>query len=361
MAAIHIQQRKLAIGRIPQTAYGTQTAVAAGAFEELLVKDQNLAQYGLRTADNTGYSTTNDFPTDQWLLSHDVSRPYEMDLETAMVGRVLYGVMGGVATSQPSAGPDPTVYEHILSMQDPNTSRQLPVYSFAEIVGAGVNCLYRDGVFEGVKLMGEGINRASMSFTLRGSGKRVTPSGITWATHVNAATGKKYLFNSVCGLAVRDASTLANSFDYGALKRMESWSIELGNTLLAEDGYRPGSADFQTTGDVESGCIRSECLFGAKTVNMNFVIRLDSASDEYAKIQAQDDLDILLTLTGPTISNAYTHKLIGRITLQRYAAVEYGNKNGIVTLNITAKPLFDVAASKIIQFTLTNTTASYTT
>ena len=357
---VHIQQRKIAISRIPQSNYGTQTAAAANALNELLLSDQNLGQYSVATADNQGHSTQNDFATDQWLLSHSTTRQFELDLASDPIGRILQGGLGSLSTSQPASVTDPLVYRHLFVPQDPNTSRQLPARSWVEIVGAAINCLYPSAVVDSISLSGSGINRCKGGFSVLGSGKRVKPSGVTWATHVNEVTGWKYFFNSVCDLTVADAGTLSNDETYSQDKRLESWSFEYSNQLLAEDGYRPGSTDFQTGGDVTSGAIRSECLFGSRTINNSFVVRVDQASDEYAALQSQKNLDYKIILTGPTISNAYAHKLTIHGALSRYQAIEYGNQNGIVTLQITPKLLWDTSTDKIVEITLDNTVASYT-
>lgn len=361
MTAVHIQQRKIAMSRIPQTAYGTATAAGANALKELLLSDQNLAQKTVQTADNQGYSTQNDFATEQWLLRHDVARPFEFDLASEPAGRILRGALGSITTSQPASGTDPLVYRHLFVPQDPNTSRQLPAYSVLEQVGSALNVLYPSCVFEGLSFRGEGVNRIKASFSVRGSGKRTKPSGFTWATHVSEVSGHKYFYNSVCEVKVADAGTLSNEVNYSSTKRIESFSFDYQNQLLADDGYRPGATDFQTSGDPLSGAVRSECLFGTRTIQAGFVARLDSASDEFAALEAQTQLDFKVILTGPTISNSYTHKLTIAVALSAYEAVELGNANGIVTVAVRPKPLWDNSTDKIIEITLDNTTSSYAT
>jgi hypothetical protein len=44
-----------------------------------------------------------------------------------------------------------------------------------------------------------------------------------------------------------------------------------------------------------------------------------------------------------------------------YEAIEYGDKNGIVTLQIKPKFLYDVSTGKILEITLVNETDSYAT
>src|SRR5437868_13527522 len=164
MPPVHIQQRQIAQSRIPQTGYGTPTVIAANAFQELLLSDQNLAQYSVTTADNTGQSTRVDFPTDQWLLSHDVQRQFEQQLASAPIGRTLYLLNGSVVTTQPAVGTDPNVYQHVFVPQDANVSRQLPSTSIVEQCGSLLDFLYPSAVAESLSLKGEGINRCTASY-----------------------------------------------------------------------------------------------------------------------------------------------------------------------------------------------------
>ena len=52
MALQHIQQRRFAIGRKPQTDY--LTANGATEFVEFICKDKNMASYTVATQDNLG-------------------------------------------------------------------------------------------------------------------------------------------------------------------------------------------------------------------------------------------------------------------------------------------------------------------
>jgi hypothetical protein len=350
---------------MPQDDYPTPTAAVTSeplAFSELLVKDRNLAAYQVVTHDNKGYSTRTDFPTDLWLTSHDATRRVELEPATDPLGRILLLALGSVETSQPDVVAAPTAYSHIFIPQDANNSRQLPATTLVERVGGAVDSLYPSCVVENFTIKGEGIERIGSSFSLRGSGKRVSPSTINFeggSNHVAPATGLKYFFNSQVALTISDAGTLANSTAYGTAQRLENWEISIENQLLADDGYRPGSTDFQTPGDTTSGAIRSECLFGERSVTGSFTVRVDSASDEYAALKSQKPLDFKIILTGPVIAGAFHHKLTIQSPLMAYEAIDYGDRNGIVTLQIKPRFLYEVSTGKLIEFTLVNETEAY--
>ena len=362
MSIAHIQQRQFAISRVPQADYATATVkntLAPLNFTELLVKDKNLAKYQVATKDNKGYSTRNDFPTEQWMLSHDVTRQFEFEPASDPLGRILMLACGSVVTTQPDATNAPTAFQHVFDPQDPNVSRQLPATTLVEKVGNAVDALYPSCIVESFGLKGEGIDRITSTFGLRGSGKRITPSTLAFATHVHPAASQKYFFNSQVSLTVADAGTLDNSTAYGVAKRLESWEINIDNQLLADDGYRPGSTDFQNAGDTTSGAIRSECLFGERSITGMFVVRVDSGSDEYTALKSQSPLDFKIVLTGPLIASTFHHSLSIESALMSYEAIEYGERNGIVTLQIKPKFLYDTTTGKILTITLVNECVSY--
>jgi hypothetical protein len=455
----HIQQRRFAIGRKPQTNYLTANGVAE--FVEFICKDQNMANYTVATQDNMDHSTGVEQATEQWMMSHDTGRQFEFDVSSEQLGRILYLVFGSVVTTTPEPIDAPTMRQHVFSMMDASVSRQLPATSLVEQLAGAINRLLPSMVAESFGLSGDAINRISGTVGLRGSGKYTTPSGVTipgplaapaaptvtpqgaagvtaysyfvvakdgngkrslvspvgttntgnavldgvnfnrvtWVavpgavsydvlkTNTNTFLGStsalqlddtgqatavytpptanetagflNYFYNSQVSLAVDDAGVITN---YGNEKRINSWEWGATNELLADDGYRPGAALFQTADDPASGALRSECLFGKRGFTMGYNVRLNSESEELAALRAQKLLKPTIDLTGPKIgATAFNHKLTIVGEKSPYEAVELGNRNGIVTLGLRPKMLYDVALGKIVTVTLINEVPSYTT
>ena len=179
------------------------------------------------------------------------------------------------------------------------------------------------------------------------------------ATANETAGFLNYFYNSQVTLKVDDAGVITN---YGNEKRINSWEFGATNELLLEDGYRPGAALFQTAADPASGALRSECLFGKRGFTMGYNVRLNSESEELAALRVQKLLKPTIELTGPKIgATAFNHKLTIVGEKSPYEAVDLGERNGIVTLNLKPKMLFDVALGKIVTVTLINEVPSYTT
>lgn len=364
MAFSHIQERKLAISRLPQTAIGTffpTTTTPPLAYKALLVSDQNLTKFTPVTKDNDGFSTGSDFPTEVYLTSWDAQVDHTLQLEIDQIGRFLYAAMGAIATTTPVAN----VYQHVITPMAPFTGRQLPLYSYVEKIGNNaLDQLFVGMGVERLTLRGTSTDRLEIEVSLRGTGKRISPSLVNFSgvsNHVTPATGLRYLLNSQASLKVRDYSTLANELNYSTGCRFRNWEITIENNLLADDGYCPGNPAFQTTGDTTSGQVRNELLFGKRNYTMQFVVRVDTASDEFAAIQTQKQLDILIEATGAQIVSGHNDRLAIHVPLAQYSAIDIGNENGIVTYQITPRILYDATADTVIEFVLKNGTASYLT
>lgn len=357
----HIQQRKYAISRIPQTNFQTRTVPSAAGSKshvKVVATDRNLAQYGVETANNKGHATGVDWATETWATAHGVSVQKSVEVCAEEIGRWLLLAFGSVTTDQPDAEDAPTVYRHKFVPQDADVSRQLPATTYVEQLSSAHDVEYPSQVVESLTLRGDGKGRLTCDVSLMGSGERNNPSGVAFSggsVHVAVPADLHYFYNSQMALTVDDGDT---PIDY--LCRYNSFTVSLTNALLAEEGYRPGCALFQVAGDPESGMIRGELLFGERTLSGQFVVRLAAGGAEYAALQEQKDLDITIIATGGTIEDDFQDQLTIRMALSRYQAVSLGESNGIVTLQITVDPLYNQATGKVIEVELINRIASYT-
>lgn len=364
---VGIQQRSYYMSRIPQTDYRTRTAFNTSApynFVRLLMEDKDLANYEPKTRDNKGYSTGSYFPTEVYLFAHDLASTKKFDVSSDMIGRWLLFAMGAIATDQPNAGPDPTVYRHIFTPLDPNVTLQPPAFTMGEKVGGGVDHLFPSICVKSLKISGDDVGRIKGEVSLIGSGKRIDPSLAifepTASFNVPAFPAYKYFAGSQLSLTVADADTLANAIAYCTGLRINTWSVEIQRTLAEDAGYRQCAGDFQTSGDPDSGAIRSELLQTDFDVIINFQVRVQSGSAEYTALQTAKQLDWKAELTGALISGAFNHKLTLNSLLSQYSAVQVGNQDELAVFNITVRQLFNSTTGNSFQATLINTTASYT-
>lgn len=363
MPYVHNNQRRYAISRVAQANYNTPTPPNGAApfnYVQLLLKDtpgQNFANYGVRTQNNQGYSTGSDFATEQWLTAHDVDRQgMDFDLASETIGRLLFYALGSVATQSPAPG----VYEHTFVPQEPNAAtRQLPSFSYLEQIGAEHDVLYPSCVIDTLSLSGDGLNRIMGSAGFRGSGKRVSPSGIDFATQTGLAENLNYLYNTQTFINIvpetGNGPGLVYECDYN------NFSFAVRNGLNPDSGYRPGCGNYQIGDDKTSGIVRSEMLFGQREIDFSFTVRLNQSSKEFQYLQTQRILTGSISLTGATISGAHKHSL--NIWFDRVAvetAVIGAETDNIVTLQVSLNPLVNPAVpSRAVQVRVKNTVASY--
>lgn len=252
-----IQQRRYCFGKAPQVGYGTPLSLSTSAptLNEIVVTDKNIAKSTVKTYNNRDQSTGVDIAaTEQWIDSHDVTVDHTFQTSYEQMGRVLLLAMGGYSVSG-SVAP----FVHTFTPQDVTGSagRQLPCTTYVEQTNGGLSTsapgidrIFPDCVCEKFSIKGDAVSRLEGSFTLRGSGRYITPSAVVFpplaSPNVNPMVNLNYPFNSQAALVVSDYSTLANPSSYGPTFRLNSWSIDVENSVLADDGYRPGAGRYYT-------------------------------------------------------------------------------------------------------------------
>lgn len=354
----HKSQAKFWRSRLKEAGYGTSPSTGTPAnYKQFLVSDRNLGNLQPNVQDNKDYATGYPRPTEQWLVNHDVGFSHDFDLCAEELGRDLYDAFGRVVTTQPAAVANPTVYQHLFSTMDLTASRQLPSRSWVEQLGSAIDRLFPGVGLAQLALSGEGSQRLKGSGQWQGSGKEVEPSGLT-GTDI---TGLHYFEQSQCTVKFDNGSVLTNMAT--APNRLNSWRVEIINQLLAEDGFRPGAAVYQTTGDATSGEVRSEMLVGDQSFNIVANVRLLSNDPLRAYLKTQASLIFTNDIVAGVIpggDGAYNYKLSIKAYKAPFKSVEIGERNGLVTLALTMNPLFDLTSSKDLEITLINDVASYT-
>lgn len=297
----HMNQRKYAISRLKETAYGVPYS-ADNAFVDFICRSRNIAGDVPNIADNREYSHGKRQATEQWFVSHELTDSKEFDVCSEMIGRLLYAVFGNIQTSTPDGAGAPTLRKHIFTLQDLLTSRQLPSFTGLEQLLPTIDRRLVSLVAASLGLRGEGSQRLQGTVNWQGSGKVIPDSGVT----IDESTGQNlnYFYQSQVTLKLDDGVDLTNFAT--APNRLNAWQWEIQNQLLAEDGFRPGAAQFQTGGDPDSGETRSECLLGDQAFNPSFSARLLSDSAIFDAITTQKIFDGLWDIVGKQIASVDT-------------------------------------------------------
>lgn len=355
----HISQREIYRGKLNDTAYGTSRSTGTTAnYKQLVAKGKNLSNPQPNVQDNKDYATGYPRATEQWLSGHDLGFSHDFDLCAEELGRDLYDVFGKDTITQPDATNNASVYQHLYSTMDLTVTRQPPSRTWVEKVGSAIDRALPGVCCAQLALSGEGSQRLVGSGQWQGSGKVVNPSGLT-GTKIS---GLHYFYESQCGVTFDDGTTITNLAT--ASNRLNSWRFEIINQLLTDDGFRPGAAAFQTSGNPDTGEVRTEMLLGDQSFNIVTNVRLLSNDPFIAYLLAQTNLIFLNTITGPAITGAGTdgslnYKLIIKAYKAPFKAVQLGERKGLVTLELTINPLFDLTTSKDLEVTLINKEASY--
>ena len=207
---------------------------------------------------------------------------------------------------------------------------ELPYFSYIEQIRPGASDVL-DHMAVGCALegwtltVGSGPGRANSKLVVDfvGSGKRTTPSGIT----LPAATVEKLLPSA--GL-----SCTINGVNYVTSKNLVSLEATWKNNLRLDEGFYPGSG-FQTGGDATSGAIRGRLEVGTRQATLQFTARFEDGSTELTKLEAQTEGTAVIGLNYDANNDL-------AITFQRvvFSVVEIGNTNGLVTVQVTCKPLY---------------------
>lgn len=354
----HIKQRKFWRSKLKETAYGTSPSTGAAAnYKQVLAKDNALANVQPNVQDNASYATGYPRPTEQWLSSHDVGFSHDEDICAEEIGRNLLDAFGKVVTTQPDATNNPAVYQHVFSTMDLAASRQLPSRSWVEQLGSAIDRLFPGVCLAQLAMAGEGVGRLVASGQYMGSGKVVTPSGLTGAD----ITGNHYFYESQATVKFDNGGSITNMAT--APNRLNSWREEIINQLLADDGFRPGAAVYQTTGNADTGEVRSELLLGDQSFNIVCNVRLLSNDPLLAFLLAQTSLVYTNDRVGGVIAGGdgtLNYKLSTKAYKAPFKAVQLGERNGLVSLELTINPLYDLSSAKDLEITLINGVASYT-
>lgn len=340
-----------------QTDFLTQKAIAAGALKKLIVTDQNFIDYEPQTANDEEWSHGVNSATDEWVEAHQCQVSHTMPGHSQEMGKVFYLNMSDYSISTPVGGT--TSKAHKFKPTNPNVTRQNKAVTYAEKFAQGWNVLMPRTVSDGFTLNADGKGVLTLDFNLLGAGLVISNSGVTWSggtPTVTAPTGLHKFFNTQVGLTVTDAGTPTV---YGC--RYRSAQLAYKMTMLTEAGYKPGCAEFLTANDPTSGQIMSAHEFDKQMLDFTIVVDMATSSPEFAAVQQQKPLSLVVTATAGIIETTIRHKLTVTVPVAKYKTSKPTVTNGIATFTITGKALFDFVTDKLFEIELINDVTSYAT
>lgn len=348
----------VAISRIPQVDYLTPPTAAVNAYVREQLKQRALSKITPTEKDNAEYANGNGFADESWIEDWKSGFSYNVDLASQNVGRYLLAAMGKVTTSQPAAGTDPNVYKHVFTFLPFLTTSQLPSYQAIEQLLASANGINRRSpslCAKSFKIASSGKAKLDGAIAWEGSGERVSPSGVTWATHVNELQGTlNYFFAKQNEMVISDLDGTSNLVNVKCELKSSNFSIE---NSFAEDDY--GCPRF-VNDDPAKGALRSHYLTTNQKFMMDWRMKMRNDSPEHVALVNQTPFRLVQKWIGATISNTYKHELKITSYMAKYSAVDDGFEDGMVIVDVKPNLLYNVSLSKIVEVELINNVPSYT-
>lgn len=358
--AFHDSDLRIALSRVPQADYQTATSGASTAFQQIIATNPDGAKWN-RTAkkmSNKGHSTGKRWATESHVESWDTELGYQFEASAQNLGQHLLAAMGSVTETEPTTD----YFKHAHAPLNFLTSMQAPSYTFVEKLNegnSGINDAYPSAVLESLELNGDGTGRIVGNANWRGSGERASASGVTWASHVVTAEGNQnYFYNTQTEINIGTFPSMGSSAAMDC--DLEKWRFAIKNTFANDAGYRPGCPRYATSGDPESGVLRSENLLVDQEFEFDFTIRLQASDPRRAHFEAQTKLEGNITITGSEVSTGNPYKLVITFYLLKYSAHVKETKDGIVLIKITPEIMYSNTDSKIVAVDLYNNIESYT-
>ena len=241
-----------------------------------------------------------------------------------------------------SGGPAPAafVYTVVPALGATNpTGLELPYFSYVQQMRPGASSIL-DEMFVGCAIKG-------WKLSIKNS-----PGRASAMVTAELVTSGKYTAPS---LILLPAATLPHEFNAGMITALNFNGVDYltggtGKNFVSmdvswENNFRPGF--FPGSGTQDNYQIQGRFEFGDRSLGVQFVVRVQAGSTEYANLIALTTGTATMTLTRDT-NNVF------EMTIQKmgFSVVELGNTDGIATMQITGSQLYD-ATNGLVTFTTT--------
>ncbi len=326
MSTANIREARTALAFRRQT--DIATLPTAANFWSLSKSNPTLATVEPKTEDDAqDLGKGDEFANNVYPVNQDANVQFEK-YATSEVGAYL-SVFGLGAFTKTS--PDTGAYQYTCTPLDPVADGiELPFTSYLEAIRQGgsaivdralVGCIISEW---GLQLnSGPGRQNAKFTFTLAGSGRVTSPSGVVIPT--------AYVEH---GLNAGSAAITILGNNYVTLKRVVSLEFGWNNNPRLDQGLYPGSGTsaqgFQLRGRIENG---------DRVLTCNFKVRLESTSDELPNLLAQTEGTATFSLTGDLIAGATSHLFQVTLHRVRIASAIVDDDQGIVTVSVQLRAL----------------------
>lgn len=276
-----------------------------------------------------------EWATEQDLERRDTSLNWSGNATSRMAAWIAAFGLGTCASAQQEAT---AAYKHTLKFSVPNTTgRQNPVTTIVEMDGAGQQLAYRDMAVESFGFSGKFNERVKFESAWRGS-------GYTAANTISQPTLARGSFLRMRGgqLQLGESASLVDETD-----RWKEFSLKVNNSLMADDGYVPGS-----------GLYRGRCHHGKRSVELQLKIIAESTV-ERAAIEANTELKAVLTFTGAVIESTYYHDMTITMEKLKYKVAGRDLSDNRMVYTLDCLGLYNASDNGPLKIEVTNTDTYY--
>lgn len=359
-----------ALSLLPQVDYKTPRAptTAPKNYEQIIKTNRAFAVYTPNTSNNEGWSTGTPYPTEQLIESHDVTQSFEERMSSQRLGQRAFAAFGDY-TYTALAG----AQRHAFRPVNPQVADGLPVFTYVEKAGEPAlpadvthDLLCPSFFAESFSVRGEGRAFLMGTTAWRGSGKLITPSGVTFngaGSHVRLEDEQTHnFFRSTSASLQLYPNASFSGAPLGVECDFRNFTFTLNNNPNNDAGYN-GCAEYQTANDSESGAIRSNLTVGNQTVTVEYTLLMTGAVAQtfnpYGKAKLQTYFSSALEYIGKQIGvSAFNHSALWRFAKQTVTAVQIDSIDNLFAYRITPQPLA-LGLVMPVELIVTNDVAAY--
>jgi len=343
MSAANIRETAIALSYRYQS--DLQTAAGAGNYWSLTKTNPSLAEITLATeTDAADIGKGHEFAENQYLTNWDVRIPFEKFCSSEILAWLFAFGLGSVTPSTPASG----AYKYLCTPTNPvDDGIELPAFTYVEAIRQGGSALF-DRASVGCLINSFGLSLASgpgrancrVTAEFVGCGENASPSGVS----IPDTTTEHFLNAASAGITILGS-------DYVTLKRIVSLDLGWNNNIRLPQGFYPGS------GTSQGAAVRGRMEHGDREASLSFVVRMESTSDELAKLLAQTEGTAAITLQGNLITGSTYNSAVMTFHSVRISSAVIGDDSGIVTIQCQCQPFY-TDSDGIVTFEATTQTAN---
>lgn len=321
-----------------ETALGTPRTLTAEHWR-LAEYSGDAPSFNLATEDNAdAIGKGTHFATDVFAVSQQTSWGPRFFGSSQLLALIFAGAFGKSVKTTPAAG----AYQYVCTPLNPCADGPvLPSFSVVNQACSAVDELFPGMVIGGFELgVSNQPGRASVSLSANmiGIGKRTAPSAVTLPTSV---LNEKFLYGSAAVFTFNGVTYTSGNRNFESLAF--SWSNNV------DPGYVGGGTD------ATSGAALAGRMYQVKPgLSLSFVILVEAGGTEFTKLMNQTEGTAQIAIQGPLITGSTYHNLVIDFPKVRFAAVQRSRQGGFISLQCTARPLFDATNGAVTATVITD-------